>query len=61
MVEHSNAMQDQVNELARHMNVVTDQNFKLSNELQSFLTTDEMVRSQLNRSQGLNDIKQRVD
>lgn len=43
------------------MNVITDQNFKLSTELQRFLKTDEFVKNKLNRKSAINEIKMKVD
>lgn len=37
LVDKSNNQQCAVNEMARHMNMITEQNFKLSAELQRFL------------------------
>jgi len=35
------------------MNVITEQNFKLSAELQRFLETDEVVKSKLSRKSAI--------
>lgn len=47
--------------MARHMNVITEQNFKLSAELQRFLETDEVVKTKLNRKSAIHEIKEKVD
>jgi hypothetical protein len=47
--------------MARHMNIITEQNFKLSGELQRFLETDEVVKSKLNRKSAIHEIKEKVD
>ena len=47
--------------MARHMNVITEQNFKLSTELQRFLETDEVVKTKLNRKSAIHEIKEKVD
>lgn len=52
-VDESNQQQYSVNEMARHMNVITEQNFKLSAELQRFLETDEVVKSKLSRKSAI--------
>ena len=43
------------------MNIITEQNFKLSGELQRFLETDEVVKSKLNRKSAIHEIKEKVD
>lgn len=43
------------------MNLITDQNFQLSSELQRFLKTDELVKNKLNRKTAIAGIKQKVD
>lgn len=53
LVDESNQQQYSVNEMARHMNVITEQNFKLSAELQRFLETDEVVKSKLSRKSAI--------
>ena len=53
LVDESNQQQYSVNEMARHMNVITEQNFKLSAEIQRFLETDEVVKSKLSRKSAI--------
>jgi hypothetical protein len=43
------------------MKMVTQQNFELSNELQSFLQTDEVLQAKLNKRSTLHEIKEKVD
>ena len=43
------------------MNLITQQNYELSAELQRFLQTDEVVKKKLNRKTVVDDIKYRVD
>lgn len=43
------------------MNLITSQNYELSNELQRFLQTDEIVKSKLNRRSMVDEIKHKVD
>ena len=40
---------------------MTQQNYELSNELQRFLQTDEVVKTKLNRRQTVDEIRNRVD
>ena len=54
-------MQDEIDALNKHMNLITSQNYELSNELQRFLQTDEIVKSKLNRRTVVEDIKHKVD
>ena len=43
------------------MNLITSQNNELSNELQRFLQTDEVVKTKLNRRQTVDEIRHKVD
>ena len=43
------------------MNLITAQNYELSNELQRFLQTDEVVKAKLNRRSLVEEIKMKVD
>lgn len=61
LIEGSNAMQDEIEALNKHMNLITSQNYELSNELQRFLQTDEMVKNKLNRRSIVDEIKSKVD
>ena len=54
-------MQDEIDALNKHMNLITSQNYELSNELQRFLQTDEIVKSKLNRRSVVEEIKHKVD
>ena len=54
-------MQDEIDALNKHMNLITSQNYELSNELQRFMQTDEIVKSKLNRRTVVEDIKHKVD
>ena len=54
-------MQDEIDALNEHMNLITAQNYELSSELQKFLQTDELVKSKLNRRSVVEDIKHKVD
>ena len=54
-------MQDEIDALNQHMNLITAQNYELSSELQRFLQTDEVVKSKLNRRSAVDDIKHKVD
>ena len=61
LVRDSNAMQDEIEALNRHMNLITGQNQELSAELQRFLQTDEIVKNKLNRRSVVDEIKSKVD
>jgi ABC-type transporter Mla subunit MlaD len=61
LIETSNAMQDEIEALNKHMNLITGQNYELSSELQRFLQTDEMVKNKLNRRSIVDEIKSKVD
>ena len=54
-------MQDEIEALNKHMNLITNQNYELSSELQRFLQTDEIVKSKLNRRSIVEEIKTKVD
>ena len=54
-------MQDEIEALNKHMNLITSQNYELSNELQRFLQTDEIVKSKLNRRSIVEEIKHKLD
>ena len=54
-------MQDEIEALNKHMNLITSQNYELSSELQRFLQTDEIVKSKLNRRSIVQEIKTKVD
>ena len=54
-------MQDEIDALNQHMNLITAQNYELSSELQRFLQTDEVVKSKLNRRTVVDEIKNKVD
>ena len=54
-------MQDEIDALNNHMNLITAQNYELSSELQRFLQTDEVVKSKLNRRDVVENIKHKVD
>lgn len=54
-------MQDEIEALNKHMNLITGQNYELSSELQRFLQTDEVVKSKLNRRSIVEEIKSKVD
>ena len=43
------------------MSLITQQNYELSNELQRFLQTDEVVKTKLNRRQTVDEIRHKVD
>ena len=60
-LEASHGMQDEIDALNQHMNLITSQNYELSSELQRFLQTDEVVKSKLNRRSVVDDIKNKVD
>ena len=61
LIGDSNTMQDEVDALNKHMNLITTQNYELSSELQQFLATDEQVKSKLIRRSDVEAIKNRVD
>lgn len=61
LIDTSNAMQDEIEALNKHMNLITGQNYELSSELQRFLQTDEVVKSKLNRRSIVEEIKSKVD
>lgn len=61
LIEESNTKQGEVEALNRHINLMTQQNYELSNELQRFLQTDEVVKTKLNRRQTVDEIRNRVD
>jgi chromosome segregation ATPase len=61
LIDTSNAMQDEIEALNKHMNLITTQNYELSSELQRFLQTDEVVKSKLNRRSIVEEIKNKVD
>ena len=44
LIEESTGMQDEIDALTRHINLITQQNYELSGELQRFLQTDEVVK-----------------
>ena len=48
-IDESNTKAGEVDALNRHINLITQQNYELSNELQRFLQTDEVVKTKLNR------------
>lgn len=54
-------MNAEIEALNQHMNVLTNQNFELSQELQNFLQTDEIVKTKLNRRSAVEEIKSKVD
>jgi hypothetical protein len=54
-------MSAEIEALNKHMNVLTNQNFELSQELQNFLQTDEIVKTKLNRRSTVDEIKHKVD
>jgi len=60
-IDESNGRQDEIDALQRHINLITQQNYELSNELQRFLQTDEVVKTKLNRRQTVDEIRHRVD
>lgn len=60
-LEASHQMQDEIDALNNHMNLITSQNYELSSELQRFLQTDEVVKSKLNRRDVVENIKHKVD
>ena len=59
--QQSEQQQRQIADMTRHMSMVTQQNFELSNELQQFLQTDEVLQNKLNSRSTLDEIKQKVD
>lgn len=61
LIDTSNQMQDEIEALNKHMNLITGQNYELSSELQRFLQTDEMVKNKLNRRSIVDEIKSKVD
>ena len=60
-LEASHQMQDEIDALNQHMNLITAQNYELSSELQRFLQTDELVKTKLNRRSVVDEIKHKVD
>ena len=60
-ISDSNAKQDEIDALNKHMNLITSQNYELSSELQRFLQTDEVVKTKLNRRQTVEEIRHKVD
>ena len=54
-------MQNEIEAFNKQMNLITSQNYELSNELQSFLQKDEIVKSkQLNRCIIVEEIKKNL-
>ena len=60
-IDDSNTKQNEIEALNRHMNLITQQNFELSSELQRFLQTDEVVKTKLNRRSTVDEIRHKVD
>lgn len=60
-IETSKACETEIDALTQHMNLITQQNYELSTELQRFLQTDEVVKSKLNRRSTVEEIRHRVD
>ena len=53
--------QTEIDALTKHMNLITNQNYELSAELQRFLQTDEVVKTKLNRRSTVDEIRHKVD
>ena len=60
-IDESNVKQGEIDALTKHMNLITNQNYELSAELQRFLQTDEVVKSKLNRRSTVDEIRHKVD
>lgn len=54
-------MQQEVEALNKHMNLLNQQNYELSVELEKFIEADEVVRRGLNRRDKVEQIRGKVD
>ena len=54
-------MQSEVDALTKHMNLLSNQNYELSVELEKFIEADEQVRRNLNRRDKVEQIRSKVD
>jgi len=54
-------MQQEVEALNKHMNLLNQQNYELSVELEKFIEADEVVRKGLNRRDKVEQIRGKVD
>lgn len=60
-IDETNTRQAEIDALNKHMNLITQQNYELSCELQRFLQTDEVVKTKLNRRTTVDEIRHKVD
>jgi serine phosphatase RsbU (regulator of sigma subunit) len=59
--EDAAEMQSEVEALNKHMNLLNQQNYELSVELEKFIEADEVVRRGLNRREKVEQIRYKVD
>ena len=57
----SNDRSREIEALNRHIQVLTSQNYQYSSELQSFLQTDDVVKTRLDRRHVVDEIRFKVD
>ena len=61
MGERNNDLTGEIEALQAHIRVLEGQNRDLNTELDKFVSTDEQIRSTLNRRDRVTDLRHRVD